>query len=431
MRVLIVGLGGAGCRILEHLYSHDSRGGVRCIAGVAVDRSADALNSLELIPPGQRIFSQPFDPDRSDDLLAHIPVEEIIARLQALDDGDIDAVLIAAGLGGTMAETAPEIVASIRNAMVEPVFGLFTLPCRSEEPGRSVRAADQLDSLIPLLDGIILYDNETWRNKVVGLAVPTLSGPSRKNLASFISRTRTGQSPEVQMKLSFKLNEVIASTISLALRAGEYDEKGTGSYPEVVLDAGEILNTIQGMGFITLGYARELVEEPSRDLLSRLRPGTLPVEESHKKASRVVRLAKSAIYEEISTPGNLEDAKKALLLIAGPSREMSMRGYMAVRKWIDRSIQGLEVRAGDFPDTDTRYLSILVILAGAETLPRVEELRALRQQLRAGQGTDGIAGNQGSTPANLADPAIDRERTVIPGQSSRTGIHRPGSEPDL
>jgi cell division GTPase FtsZ len=431
MRVLIVGLGGAGCRILEHLYAHDSRGGTRCIAGVAVDRSADALNSLKLIPPGQRIFSQPFDPGRSDDLLAHIPVEEIIARLQALDDGDIDAVLITAGLGGTMADTAPEIVASIRNAMVEPVFGLLTLPCRSEGPARSVRAAGQLDHLIPLLDGIVLYDNETWRDKVVGLAFPTLSSPTRKNLESILSRTRAGLSPDMQMKLSFKLNEVIASTLSLVFRAGEFAEKGTDTYPEVVLDAGEILNTIQGMGFITIGYARELVEDPPRDLLSRFRPGTLPVEESHKKASRVVRLAKSAISEEISTPGNLEDAKKALILIAGPSREMSMRGYMTVRKWIDRSIRGPEVRAGDFPDTDTRYLAVLVILAGMETLPRVEELRILRKQAQESPGKEMMAGNEGSVPANRADPVIGGERTVIPGQPSISGIHRPGSESDL
>lgn len=432
MRVLIVGLGGAGCRILERLYAHDSRRDTRCVAGVAVDRNAESLNSLGLIPPGQRIFSQPHDPDRSDDLLAHIPVEEIIARLQALDDGDIDAVLVTAGLGGTMADTAPEIVESIRNAMVEPVFGLFTLPCRSEGSARSVRAADQLDNLVPLLEGIVLYDNETWRDKVVGLAVPPLSSPTPtlKNLGSILSRTRTEPSPGEQMKLSFKLNEVIAGTLILVLRAGEFSEKGTNTYPEVVLDAGEILNTIRGMGFITIGYARELVEEPPRDLLSRLKPGTLPAEESHKKASRVVRLAKSAISEEISTCGNLEDTKKALILIAGPSREMSMRGYMTVRKWIDRSIKGLEVRAGDFPDPDTRYLSILVILAGMETLPRVEELKTLRRQVQESPRKEGIAENEGNVPTDQADPPYG-ERTVIRGQSSITGIHRYGPESDL
>ncbi len=36
----------------------------------------------------------------------------------------------------------------------------------------------------------------------------------------------------------------------------------------------------------------------------------------------------------------MTSAHKALILIAGPSHELSLKGYMTVRKWIDRSIAG-------------------------------------------------------------------------------------------
>jgi len=79
----------------------------------------------------------------------------------------------------------------------------------------------------------------------------------------------------------------------LLLRAGEYSLRGPDDTPEVVLDAGEILNTIQGMGLVTVGYAREEMP-PARPLDHVLRssPHTRSVDEHHIKASRIVELAK-------------------------------------------------------------------------------------------------------------------------------------------
>jgi hypothetical protein len=52
-----------------------------------------------------------------------------------------------------------------------------------------------------------------------------------------------------------------------------------------------------------------------------------------------------------------------------------MRGYMTVRHWIDRSISGQEVRSGDYPISNTRYIAILIVLAGLSRIPRIESLR--------------------------------------------------------
>lgn len=384
MRILTIGLGRAGCRIVDCLLAHDRKAPVHCVFGIAIDCDAGQLNSLQHVPLDQRLFFQPLDPSHPGDLAEHLPSEEALSRLQALDDGDIDALFVCTGLGGTMAGTAPNLVAYLKKSMTEPVFCLCTLPCRQEGDGCSSRAADQLDTLKDLVDGIVLFDNESWLDKIPEVTEgPPLSRPA--DLGTLVARHQGPPLSETE-RFFFNFNDLICRRFTLLLRAGEYSERSPGELPEVVLDAGEILNTIKGMGFITMGYARdEVVPGHSMDLLSRFRKDTPTVQESHLKASRVVELTKRAIFHEISTPTELGQAEKALILIAGPSHEMSMRGFMTVRKWIDRTIKGLELRSGDYPVSGSRFVGVFIVLAGMDSLPRVEELRQVRARVR---GTD-------------------------------------------
>jgi hypothetical protein len=125
-----------------------------------------------------------------------------------------------------------------------------------------------------------------------------------------------------------------------------------------------------------------------------LKPAGIFDEEQKKKASRIVELAKQAIYHEISTPCDLTSAHKALVLVAGPTQELSMKGFMTVRKWIDRSIAGLETRSGDYPIVNTKNVAIIVMLSGLENIPRITELKEIRSQ---------------SKPKKRADPDLSSE----------------------
>lgn len=383
MRILTVGLGGAGCRIADQLQAHDLRNSYHCINGIAVDNDAELLNSLRAVPPDQRIFFQPLDVSHHGDLASHLPSDEVLTKLQSMDDGDIDALFLCMGLGGTLGGTASHLAVHLKKAVSEPIFGLCTLPCRREGDDRASAAADQLDGLLAVLDGVILFDNESWRGKESLMKFdeyPVRPG----DLAGMIQR-RSAPPPPVSSTERFYagMNDLIGRRITLLFRAGEYSEKEPLDLPQVVLDAGEILNTIEGMGLITLGYARdEVAEQGSLEFISRLRPGVPAVDDQHLKASRVVTLAKRAVFDEMSAPVELEKARKALILITGPSHEMSMKGFMTVRKWVDRTIAGLELRSGDYPVKGSRFLGIFIILAGMETLPRVEELRATRDRVR-------------------------------------------------
>ncbi len=324
MRIFAIGLGGAGCRIVNSLYTTDRRSSkVVCIQALAIDVDADTLAHLEGLPDSAKLFFPPIDMDiqmeeHGDAQTATIDIGEIVSRIHNIETGETDAIFVCCGLGGSMVDIAPHVIAALRSSITEPIFGLVTLPCLAEGERHSAKAADDLDMLTPLLDGIILFDNETWYKKTKALK-STLS-KKEKGLAEKLGLKKS--EPEVSPELAtyLLLNEGIVRRISLILRAGEFKADGGLDFAEVVLDSGEVLNTMKGMGYITIGYAVERLPHNPLGFLTSLRPAGFFADEHTKKASRIVDLAKQAIYHEISTPCDMTSAHKALILIAGPSR---------------------------------------------------------------------------------------------------------------
>jgi len=383
MRILAIGLGGAGSRIAGSLYAADRRSSrVACVEALAIDVDGDTLAKLGDLPENAKVYFPALEASSLDALgntsqTATIDIGEVIARIQNIEIGETDAIFICCGLGGSLADVAPHIVTALRASIIEPIFGLFTLPCLSEGEKRSAKAADDIERISPLLDGIILFDNETWIKKIQAPKTALIKKPTGRGTGFLgFGKAKPEISPAEAARML--LNEGIVRRISLILRAGEFKADGGIELAEVVMDSGEVLNTMKGMGFITIGYAVEHLPQHPFGFLSRWRPVSFFAEEHQKKASRIVELAKQAIYNEISTPCDITSAAKALVLVAGPSHELSLKGFMTVRNWIDRSIAGLETRSGDYPVTNTKYVAIIVMLSGLENIPRLTELKEIR-----------------------------------------------------
>ena len=463
MRILAIGLGGAGGRIVDMLYRADRRSSkVACVEALAVDVDAGSLSQLTALPEGSKIYFPPLDltnPQGAPDAAptATVDVNEMTARVHTLSNGETDAIVICTGLGGGLVDAAPHLIAALRTTMVEPIFGLVTLPCLAEGERCSAKAADDIEMLSPMLDGVILFDNETWYKKIKS---------QEKSLAredrSFATRIGLKKKPDrilspVQ-KMYILLNDAMVRRISLILRAGEFKADGGLELAEVVLDAGEVLNTMRGMGFITIGYAVEQLPWHPLGFLKKLRPTGFFADEHQKKTSRVIELAKQAIYHDVTTPCDLTSAQKALILVAGPSHEISMKGCMTVRKWIDRSIAGLETRSGDYPVTSTRFVAIIIMLTGLKNIPRLQELKEIRAQYRehlaevpapremiVSEGRLSAHGGVADSTGSSSQPPVLRDQMIsIPGKKPSgaiggtvdsshplipTGLHKPPSIP--
>ena len=431
MRVLAIGLGGAGGRIVDMLYRTDRRSSkVACVQALAIDVDADSLSQLNGLPDTAKIFFPLIDLSSARDSaepspIATIDIAEVTRRVQTVANSETDAIIFCIGLGGSLADAAPRIITALRASVTEPIFGLVTLPCLKEGERCSAKAADDLEMIAPLLDGVIIFDNETWYKKIKA---------QEKTLAredvGFAKRLGFGKKQDLKIspaqKIYALLNQAIVRRISLILRAGEFKADGGIELAEVVLDAGEVLNTMRGMGFMTIGYAVEQLPSTPLNFLTKLRPAGFFADEHQKKASRIIDLAKQAIYHEISAPCDITSAHKALVLIAGPSHELSLKGYMTVRKWIDRSIAGLETRSGDYPVTSTKFVAIIIMLSGLENIPRIEELKEIRAQYRSHLGE--IRRESAGADVGGADSAAPQPGRVLP---SPPGSPRPGIKDEM
>ncbi|MDD4136835.1 MAG: cell division protein, partial [Methanoregula sp.] len=310
---------------MDSLYAIDRRSSkVACIQGLAVDVDETTLQQLKGIPDSSKLYFPTFDPENPNSPVsgptATIDIAEIVSRIHNIESGENDAIFICCGLGGSMTDIVPHVIAGLRASIVDPIFGLVTLPCLAEGAKRSVKAADDIDILSPLLDGTILFDNETWYKKTK--SKPAKNMKKEKGLAQMLGFGKDEPEISPQLATYHLLNEAIVRRISLILKAGEFRADGGIDLAEVVLDSGEVLNTMKEGGFITIGYAVERLPNNPLAFLSMLKPAGLFNEESKKKASRVVDLAKQAIYHEVSTPCDMTSAHKALILIAGPSYEL-------------------------------------------------------------------------------------------------------------
>ena len=368
MRALLIGLGGAGCRIVDTLNQHDQRSGVRSVRSFVFDADQKTISEMQTIPPEDRFVLTPVDPVKEhNNRGTDFDVGNLASCFQRDGIEEIDAVFVCAGLGGRMAELVPTIVSQLNDAFPDPVFTILTLPGRNEGLKVSARASETLVDIRKVAQATILFDNETWFKR-------TEDEDRIKNITESKHKATI-------YEMFPALNEMLARRVGLLLRAGEFNHRGDRGVEtaEVVLDAGEVLNTLIEMDLVAIGYATEKLPTTwTNNMMKRIRVEKYLLEENQARTSRIVELAKQAVYREVSVPCDLTSSEKALVLIAGPSDELSMKGFQTVRKWIDRSIKGLEMRAGDYPVKSTQYVGVIIVLAGLDNVPRVKELDEIR-----------------------------------------------------
>nr|WP_319538913.1 hypothetical protein [uncultured Methanospirillum sp.] len=373
MRLLILGLGTAGSRIANAIAEPAGRATRGpAVHAIAVDNDPVILESLKNIDRERKIYF-PRDSISTPELrTTTFTIDEVKALLRSNDAGGHDAVLLCAGLGGGLIDLVPHLVDIIRETMFEPVFALVTLPSDEEGQERLKRAATNMRQIRAILDGVIVFDNQLWLDKV------------REQMETAVQQTGPGVTerfwiPGTPEKTSVEpydlINHQIAIRIQLLIQAGEIQD----TPPQMVLDTREILNTITGAGLITIGFADEPLEEHSKIGFFRQKQESIVYRQ--ERAGRIVKLAEKAVFRDISAYSDLSSATKALILLVGPEEELSMKGFMAVRKWIDDSINGYELRSGDSPISARHgsHVAVLIVLSGLNEIPRVSELDQLIQ----------------------------------------------------
>ncbi|GAB7091170.1 tubulin/FtsZ family protein [Halorubrum luteum] len=374
MRLQFIGLGGAGCRILDRLVA--DHGDERFLQGAtAFDTDADALDALHHLDDDRRYrFGDAAGGDGlGGDLhagrrLGSAHASELTRVMDDERPSLAEAFLLLVGLGGAAGGgVAPALAGELDRLYDVPTYALGVLPARNETESRTTEtargraeepprrplaeknAARTLDALSDDLDAVFAFDNQRWlrSDETVGEAAP-------------------------------RLNAAIAERLAALFGAGETGDDA--STPQQVLDASDVARAVGSDGEIAaIGYASQQVERPETG--SRFGLGLLGSSEpAEVDASEAVSAIETVIRKAARGKGTVEvpdgRADRTLLVVGGPPAWLNREAIADGRRWLAEETGSGAILSGDAPDPDGDAVFAVVLRSGIDPADRLTEIRA-------------------------------------------------------
>jgi cell division GTPase FtsZ len=135
-----------------------------------------------------------------------------------------------------------------------------------------------------------------------------------------------------------------------------------------------VMNTLKGGGISTIGYASEEIE--SQSLVKKFL-GRKKTIESLDTVTRITSLVRRAVAGRLTIPCDVSTAEKALIIAAGPPKELSRKGIEKSKVRVEEMIRGREVRGGDYPLVKGQHVSTIILFSGVSNVPRIKELQEI------------------------------------------------------
>lgn len=251
---------------------------------------------------------------------------------------EADAFLVIAGTaGGTGGGGAPVLTQELKNRFDRPVYGMLVLPFDHEEntEERTIyNSALCLKATSSVADAIFLVDNQRYVRKDFSL---------KTNI--------TG------------INRLVTEPFLNPLSAGE--EKRRGNIGSRLLDAGDIIQTLEGWSAISHG----VIKIPFIPLPWDYSPNF------RKKGSSLHRgiEAMDQALGEMSIDFDPEQAYNGLYLISAPQREPNMDLVKELGDHLRSFAPQAVIRNGDYP-RNKASIDVTVILSKIASVPRVSQI---------------------------------------------------------
>ena len=389
MKLAMIGFGQAGGKIVDKFLEYDKETGSGIVrSAVAVNTAKADLLGLEHIPEENRVLIgqarvKGHGVGADNELGAEIAEEDIDEVQGAVDSipvHEVDAFLIVAGLGGgTGSGGSPVVAKHLKRIYTEPVYGLGVLPGSDEGGIYTLNAARSFQTFVREVDNLMVFDNDAWR--------------------------QTGESVEGGYD---HINEEIVRRFGVLFGAGEVE--AGDNVAESVVDSSEIINTLDGGGVSTVGYAAEDVELDSGGLLSRFKSddGGDDGLDTANTTNRITSLVRKAALGRLTLPCEIDGTERALLVMAGPPKHLNRKGIERGRKWLEEQTGSMEVRGGDYP-TNAPKVAASILLSGVHNVPRIKELQQV-----AIEAQDNIDDIRQQSEDNLENLVEDDEDELDP-----------------
>lgn len=381
MRVHVIGLGGAGGRIVDRLAAdHD---GDRFLHGVsAFDTDMEALRLLESLGEDRRYrFGDAAGGDGLDgDLHAGRELGEVHASElgRALDDQRpslAEAFVLVVGVGGAAGGgVAPALAAELETLYDAPVYSVAVLPTAAESDPDAER-----DTRTEIDDESSQHGGSSPRRPLAERnAARTLGALSEGTTAVLPFDTDAWLRPgETIADARDRLNGTVADRIAALFGAGESDADAVT--PQQVLDASDIARAVGDDGDLAaLGYATQAVEPPETE--SRFGLGLFGSSEPEKvDASAAVSAVETVIRKATRGKNTIEvpegRADRTLLVVGGPPAWLNREAIADGRRWLAEETGSGAILSGDAPVPDGEEVFALVLRSGIDEPRRIREIR--------------------------------------------------------
>ena len=361
MKLGIIGVGNAGSKVVDKMVEFEQlTNRSLCRHVLVINTARTDLAKPDHVPEDRRVLIGDTNPKAKGhgvggdvDVGAEVARKDIDEIRRAFDDveiHDVDAILVAASLGGgTGSGAGPVIIKELQEMYDEPVYALGILPGKYEGGRPALNTARSLQSFVDNSDNFIGFDNDAWRSKE--------------------------QSVEQGYE---RMNRELATRIVTLLGAGEYDEP---TVAENAMDSSDIIRTLATGGISSIGYASTKIDKSDDGLLARFRqPHELA--NGSTAAAKINGLVRRATNSRLTLPGEVSSTERALIVVSGPPSELSRKGLESAREWIEQQIDTVEVLAGDDPRPNSNALSACVLLSNVTNAPRI---KAIQEQAVAAQ----------------------------------------------
>ena len=353
----MIGYGQAGGRVADTFLEFAKRTGQNfVIRALAINTARSDLMGLKNIPMEDRLLvgeslTKGHGIGADNELGAKVATDEIYTVQSAIDKRgthQVDAFLVIAGLGGgTGSGGAPVLARRLKKLYEEPVYGLGILPAKEEGSLYSLNAARSLVTFVNEVDNLFLFDNDAWKS----------GGETVKE--AFVD-----------------INEEIVRRFGILFGAGESNEVG-----QMVVDAAEVMNTLKGGGISAVGYAAE--EIGSEGMFKKFFGKKGTTLEKMDSVTRITSLTRRAVAGRLTIPCDPSTAERALIIAAGPPKELSRKGMEKSKERIEELIRGTEVRGGDFPIVRSQHVATVVLFSGVSDIPRIKQLQGTGAEAQA------------------------------------------------
>ncbi|MDB2265623.1 tubulin/FtsZ family protein [Halorubrum ezzemoulense] len=308
---------------------------------------------------------------------------EIRRALDKIDETEVAATMIVAGLGGgTGAGVGSVLLEELTDIYETEVYTLGVLPADTESDQRALTAARGLRTLVPRAASTLLVDNDSW------------------------SRDRDAIADCYQ-----SINQMTVNRLLSVFGAGEAN---TTFESELRIDPADISRTLAVGGVTTVGRATVEIDSNAHGLLARIlrllgrsQPsGSTPVD-----ASKIKTLISRAVQSKLTLPCEITSADRVLLILSGPPDTISRKGFETGRYLLEEETQTVEVLAGDEPIQNTTELTATVVLANVTSVPQIDEL-----QRRAAPVEDAVTTTSGPSTTTEQTATTDEmnSQTVEP-----------------